>query len=94
MVSVVMTSMPLRKSVVMDAMPVRTNSITLFFTYPFANTSRMASATSCGSDAGARGTFKYIATTPRVRHVVDYPRNNCFISSPPPSPIAIVPRAP
>ena len=46
-VSVVITSMPILKSALIEATPGPTNSITLLFTYPFLNTApMMASATS------------------------------------------------
>ncbi len=92
--SVVITSIPLRKSTLRLFTPGPQNSNVQFFTKPSLNTAPIkAIATSCGPTPGTGLPERYTSTVFGYEISYVLPRS-CLTSSPPPSPVAIVPRAP
>ena len=93
-VSVVITSMPLRKSTGRPATPGPANSSTRFFTKPDANVALTSdSATSCGPTPRRGAPVRYTSTTSGAGMSYVF-LSSCLTSSGPPSPTPMVPSAP
>ena len=94
MVSVVITSMPLRKSMGRLLMPGPANSSTQLFTKPLSKVAfTRAMATSWGPMPCRGLPVRYTSTTLGMG-VSQVFFSSCLASSGPPSPTAMVPRAP
>ena len=90
----VITSSPIRNSIESPSIPSPINSRILFFTKPFPNTfAARARATSIEPTPGLGLPVRLTAMIGGLVRSYVFP-SSCFTTSPPPSPIPMVPSAP